>query len=301
MNRRARLNAGLAAAAIGLGVAVFVANKKEPPGPPLTPYKPDAIERIAIEHPAAPAIRLEKKDGRWRLVEPIQAEADEFEVNALIGLADRETKLKVEGGAAKELGLEPPAYTLTLNDRAIAFGGVEPLEYRRYVRTPDGTFLIEDPPSAALDKEYADLVSKDVLPKGVAIERLELPGLALAKGDAGWTLTPADPKATADQMQKLVDGWAGARSMWNEMATDAKAGGDKVVVTLQGGAKRELVIAAREPQFKLHRPDLGVTLVLSKALADELLKLPPPAEPKPEGQKPEGQKPEEKKEAPPKE
>jgi hypothetical protein len=258
---------------------VFVANRK-PPGPPLTPYKADAIERVAIEHPGAPLIRLEKKDGHWRLVEPVQAQADEFEVNALIGLADRETKLKVEGGAPKELGLEPPAYTLTLNDRAIAFGGVEPLEYRRYVRTPDGTFLIEDPPSAALDKEYADLVSKDVLPKGAAIERLELPGLALAKGEAGWTLTPADPKATTDQMQKLADGWAGARSMWNEMARDTKVAGERVKVTLQGGTVVEFVIAAREPQFKLHRPDLGVTLVLSKALADELLKLPPPAEPK---------------------
>ena len=279
MNRRARLNAGLAAAALGLGVAVFVANKKEPPGPPLTPYKAGAIERVAIEHPGAPLIRLEKKDGRWRLVEPVQAEADEFEVNALIGLADRETKLKVEGGAPKELGLEPPAYTLTLNDRAIAFGGVEPLEYRRYVRTPDGTFLIEDPPSAALDKEYADLVSKDVLPKGAAIERLELPGLALAKAEAGWTLAPADPKATADQMQKLADAWSGARSMWNEMAAGAKVAGERVRITLQGGTVVEYVIAAREPQFKLHRPDLGVTLVLSKALADELLKLPDPPPP----------------------
>lgn len=285
MNRRARLNVGLLAAAIGLGVAVFVANRKEPPGPPLTPYQADAIERIALEHPGVPAIRLEKKDGHWRLVEPIQAEADEFEVNALIGLANRETLLKVDGGAPKDLGLGPPAYTLTLNDRPIAFGGVEPLEYRRYVQTPDGVFLIEDPPSAALDKEYADLVSKDVLPKGAAIERIELPRLTLAKGAAGWSLAPADPAATTDQMQKLADGWQGARSMWNEMATDAKAGGerargDKVVITLEGGATRELVVAAREPQLKLLRPDLGVTLVLSKALADELLKLPPPPEPK---------------------
>ena len=288
MNPRARLNLGLLAAAVGLGVAVFVANRKEPPGPPLTPYQAGAIERIALEHPGVPAIRLEKKDGHWRLVEPVQAEADEFEVNALVGLADRQTQLKVEGGVAKELGLDPPAYTLTLNDRAIAFGGVESLEYRRYVQTPDGTFLIEDPPGAALDKEYADLVSKDVLPKGAAIERLELPRLTLAKGESGWSLTPADPKATPDQMQKLAEAWAGARSMWNEMARDAKATGERVKVTLQGGATREFVIVAREPQLKLHRPDLGVTLVLSKALADELLKLPDPPPP-PEEKKEEGE------------
>jgi hypothetical protein len=287
---RARFNLALLAVAAGLGVAVFFAQKGEPPGPPLTPYKPEAIQRIALEHPGAPAIRLEKPDKHWLLVEPVRAEADEFEVNALVGLADRETKLKVEGGVPKDLGLDPPGFTLTLNDRAIAFGGVESLEYRRYVNTADGTFLIEDPPGAALDKEFADLVSKDVLPKGAAIERLELPGLTLAKAaDGAWSLTPVDPKASADRMQKLADGWQGARSMWNEMAGDKKIAGDRVKVTLQGGATREFVIAAREPQFKLHRPDLGVTLVLSKALADELLKLPelpPPPEPKAE-EKPE--------------
>ncbi|MGH8481579.1 MAG: DUF4340 domain-containing protein [Nevskiaceae bacterium] len=275
---RARLNMGLFAAAIGLGVAVFVAQKKEPPGPPLTPYPADAITRIALEHPGAPAIRLEKQDGRWRLVEPVQAEADEFEVNAVIGLADRETRLRLEAGALKELNLEPPDYTVTLNDRAIGFGGVEPLEYRRYVKTADGAFLIEDPPGAALDAEYADLVAKDLLPKDAGIERIEVPGVTLAQAaDGKWTVTPASPKATADAMQKLADGWKNARSMWNEMARDAKVAGAVARVTLKGGATLEFVIVARDPQFKLHRADLGVTFVLSRTLVDELLKLPEPA------------------------
>jgi Domain of unknown function (DUF4340) len=288
---RARLNLVLVAVAAGLGVAVFFASRKEPPGPPLTPYKADAIQKIALEHPDAPAIRLEKQDGHWQLVAPVRAEADEFEVNALIALADRETKLKLDGGELKELGLEPPAYTLTLNDRTIGFGGLEPLEYRRYVKTADGAFLIEDPPGAALDKEYADLVAKDVLPKGAAIERIELPKLTLAKGaDGKWTLTPPDPKASADQLQRLADGWAGARSMWNEMAPEAKGATETVKVTLKGGATREFVVAARDPQLKLHRTDLGVNLVLSRALADELLRLPDPKpEPKPEEKKEEKQ------------
>lgn len=288
--KRARFNLVLLAVAAALGVGVFFAQQKEPPGPPLTPYKADAITRVAIEHAGAPAIRLEKQDGRWRLVEPIQAEANEFEVSGVIGLADRETKLKVEGGALPDLGLEPPNFTLTLNDRAIAFGGVEPLEYRRYVKTADGVFLIEDPPGAPLDREYADLVSRDVLPKDAQIERLELPGLALARGGEGaWTLTPADPKATSDQMQKLADAWKGAGSMWNEMAT-GKVAGPTVKVALAGGVTREFVIAAREPQLKLHRTDLGVTLVLSKALADELLKLPDPPPPPAEEPKAEEKK-----------
>ena len=275
---RARLNLVLLVVAAGLGIGVYFAQREQPPGPPLTPFKPDAVTRIALEHPNAPAIRLEKQGKLWQLVEPVKAEADEFEVNALTGLADRETKLKLEGGTPKDLELDPPRYTLTLNDRAIGFGGVEPLEYRRYVKTADGAFLIEDPPSAALDADYADLVSKIVLPADAAIERIELPRLALVKGaDGHWSVTPADPKATADAMQKLADGWKSARSMWNEAARDVKPAGDTVKVTLADGSLREFVVVARDPQLKLHRADLGVTFVLSRTLVDELLKLPEPA------------------------
>ncbi len=278
--KRAQLNLALLALAAGLGIAIHFARQKEPAGPPLTPFKPDTVTRIALEHPNAPAIRLEKQDGHWKLVEPVKAEADEFEINALIGLADRETQLKVEGGAPKDLGLDPPAYTVTLDDRAIAFGGVEPLEYRRYVTTADGTFLIEDPPGAALDAEYADLVSKDLLPRDAEIERIEMPKLILARDAGGnWSVAPGDPKATADAMQKLADAWNGARSMWNEAAPGARPAGDTVKVGFKGGATREFVVAARDPQLKLHRADLGVTFVMSRTLVDELLKLPEPAPP----------------------
>lgn len=284
---RARLNLALLVVAAGLGTAVFFAQKKEPSGPPLTPFKPDAVTRIALEHPGAPAIRLEKHDNQWRLTEPVQAEADTFEVNGLVGLADRETKLKLEGGALKDFALDPPGYTVTLNDRAIGFGGVEPLEFRRYVKTADGAFLVEDPPGAALDADYADLVAKDLLPTDAELERIEVPGLSLAKDAQGqWSAAPAGPKATTDAMQKLADGWKGARSMWNELARESGVKGERVKLSLKGGATREFVIAARDPQFKLHRADLGVTFVLSKALADELLKLPEP--PPPEEAKEEG-------------
>ncbi|MGH8441581.1 MAG: DUF4340 domain-containing protein [Nevskiaceae bacterium] len=278
--KRAQLNVVLLVVALGLGAAVFFSQKKEPAGPRLTPYKADAITRITLEHPGAPAIRLEKQDGKWQLVAPVTAEADPFEVNGLLGLADRETQHKVESVALKELGLDPPQFTLSLDDATIGFGATETLEFRRYVKAGGEAYLIDDPPGAALDQDYADLVAKDLLPAGSEIERIELPRLTLAKStDGTWAVTPADPKATTDAMQKLADGWKGARSMWNERAGDAKGRSEVVKVTLRGGVAREFTVTAREPQLKLTRADLGVTLVLSKALADELLELPGLPEP----------------------
>lgn len=286
--KRTHLNLALAAVALGLGVAVFFSQKKEEKGPPLTALKADQLARIAIEHPGAPAIRMEKQPGGWFLTEPVKAEVDEFEINALVSLATAEAKDKVEGARLPELELEPPRYTITLDDVAIAFGGVEPLQYRRYVKVGETVSTIEDPPSAALDKDYADLVAKGLFPGGAEIERIQLPKLTLARADGKWAVAPADPRAGADQMQQLADSWKNARAMWNEPAKGAPPKGDRVKVTLKDGGVREFVVAATDPQFKLFRPDLNVNLVLSKALADEMLKLPapPPDPPAPSAESP---------------
>jgi len=281
--KRNVLNLVLAVVAVGLGLALYFGQKKPEVGPPLTPLKADAITHIVIDHPGSPAIELAKRDGKWFLDAPVKAEVDELEINALLELASKEVKLKLEGAKLAELGLEPPEYTVKLNDQVIAFGGQEPIEYRRYVKVGPVVGLIEDPPSAALDKDYSDLVAKELIPAGATIERVELKGLTLAKGaDGKWSLTPADPNAGADQMQKLADGWKSARSMWNEFVADpTKIKGDPVKITLKGGATREFIVAATDPQLKLFRPDVGVNFVLSKALEDELLKLPAKPEAKP--------------------
>lgn len=283
--KRARLNLGLMVVAAGLGAAVFFSQKKDEKGPPLTGLAADAVTHIALEHPGQPGIRLEKRDARWYFGAPVTAEVDEFEINALLGLATAEAKESVTGATLKNLGLDPPKYTVTLNDVQIAVGDVEPIQFRRYVKVGDVVSLIEDPPSAALDADYSDLVAKGVLPAGSEIASIELPKLKLAKADGKWALTPADPNAGADQMQRLADAWKNARAMWNERAAGPAPKGERVKVTFADGTAREFVVAARDPQFKLHRPDLGVNYVLSKALADEMLQLPPPAAPAPAEEK----------------
>jgi len=269
--RRARFNAALAAVAVGLAAAVFFAQEKQEKGPPLTALGANGITRIAVEHPGAPAIRLEKKGERWQMTAPVNAGVDAYEINGLLGLAELPTKEKIEPAqvSLKALELDPPNYRVMLNDTALEFGGVEPLKYSRYIKTGAAIYLVDDPPSAALDRDYADLVSKSVIPEGSEIVRIEAPKLAVEK----------DTKDAAG----LLASWKNAKSMWNESAAKARQKGDAVTVTLKDRVLK-LVIVEREPQLKLHAPELGITYVMSKALENELLKLPEPA--KPAGQKP---------------
>ncbi len=279
--KRTYLNLALLVFAGGLGAALWFGQKKEEVGPPLTPLKQDAITRIALEHPGKPAIKLEKKDGAWWLVEPVKSATDKYEIGGILSLVDLETKAKLDTGVdLKELELDPPKYTVTLDDTRIDIGGTEPIKYRRYVSSGKVVGLIDDPPSAALDADYSDLVSKAVVPEGATIRRIELPGLTLDKGaDGAWSrLQKADAKPA--QLAQLAESWRNARALWNAAEPPEGSTGDAVKITLDDGRTLDLVVQARDPQLTLSSKALGVRYTLSKALVDELFTI--PEAPKPE-------------------
>ena len=290
--KQARLNLILMAIVLVLAGALYFGQKKEPPkGAPLTALKVEAIGKLTLHHPNAPDIVAEKKDGRWALTAPVQVAADPYELNSLLNVATAETKSSIDPKDVKklaDLGLDPPGFSLSLNDTKVDFGGTEPLNYHRYVETGGKIGLIDDPPASALDADYSDLVSKGLMPLGAEIASVSVPGLKVSRSADGksWTADPADPKAGSDELQKFVDTWSNARSLWNAaMPADAKpvANPQVAVIALKDGSSLSFNIAGRDPQFVLERADLKLQYDLAKSDADKLLKLPelptPPATP----------------------
>jgi hypothetical protein len=279
--QRKTLNLGLAAAALALGVAVYLGQKKEVKRPPLTPIAAADLHSVVIEHPGAATIKLEKTGGHWKLTEPVKADADPFETNAFSSLATLEVKSSLEPAqvSLKELGLAPPAYSITLNDQKLLFGGIDPIQSRRYILVGNKVGLVEDPPSTALDADYSDLLSKSLLPAGAEIQSITLPGLSIAKSADGkaWALTPDESNIGSDARQKLIDAWKNAHAMWNAALPKDGVKGDEVTVTLKDGTALKFIVTQRDPQFVIARPDLDVSYTLSKQLVDEMLKLNEPA------------------------
>lgn len=279
--KRKRLNLILAAVAVALVAAVYFSQKKPPPkGPPLTALKADQIDRIVLHHPGQPDIVLQKNAGAWALTAPVQVAADSYQVNSLLDIASEEAKTSFDPKTVKlaDLGLDPPGMSLSLNDVKIDFGGVEPLNFKRYVEVQGKIALIDDPPGTVLDSDYSDLVSKSLLPPAAKLVKLALPGLTLTRTADGksWTADPADPKAGADAAQKLVDAWSGAQSLWNAMTpADAKppAKPETATLTFADGHTLTFDIVSRQPQLVLERPDLKLRYSLSKEDDDRLFKL----------------------------
>ena len=279
--KRSHLNLALLVVAGGLGASLWFGQKKEVKGPPLTPLQQDAITRIAVEHPGKPAIRLEKKGQAWFLTEPVQSATDKYEIGGILSLADLEVKSRLDADVdRKALELDPPRYSVTLDDTRIDLGGAEPIKYRRYVSSGGVIGLVDDPPSAALDPDYSDLVSKALIPEGANLKRIELPGgLTLEKDkDGAWTSAQQGDAAPA-QVAQLAESWRNANAMWNAAEPAEGSKGDAVKLTLDDDRTIDLVVVARDPQLVLSSKALGVRYTLSKALVDELFHIPPPPAP----------------------
>ncbi len=293
------LNLVLAVAATGLvSLAVFQRRSEEAAataavkkGEPLTPLRSADVDHIAIRHPGAAEILLEKKEGRWRMVAPVQAAADTVEVGKVLALATAKTQGKLEIAKIRrpDLGLEPPAYSVSLNDTSIAIGGVEALKYARYVEVDAGApddriAMIDDVSESATDADYSDLLAKTLLPQNADIVRIEVPGLGVSRtGNGGWTAQPATTDATSDALQTFVDLWREARSVSNEALPAGKdaARPETATVRLADGSAYTFLILGRGKQVQLARADLKLRYVMPETDAERLLKLPHLKPPKP--------------------
>ena len=77
MNAKVFLNLGLIAALLALSIFMYYkAAHDVTPEMRITALKRDDVTRIVIEPRGAPAIKLEKHDGTWRLVAPLAASAE---------------------------------------------------------------------------------------------------------------------------------------------------------------------------------------------------------------------------------
>ncbi|MGH8453069.1 MAG: DUF4340 domain-containing protein [Nevskiales bacterium] len=282
--KRKHLNLLLAAVALGLVAAVYFSQEKpEPPPSPLTTLNSGDINRILIQHAGKPDIRLDKRKAEWWLVAPVETRAESVEVAAILDLATRPSQRRypVSEMDLAALGLAEPDWKVQLNDVRIEFGATDPIEARRYVRLSGTVHLVEDPPSAALDADYNDLVARRLLPANARISRLQLPGLALTRTDKdGWTVMPKAADKGADAAQQLVGAWLNAQAMWITPLDRKRPTQGSIVIEI-GDESFHFGILDRKDQLVLARPELGVQLTLSKTLDSDLFELKPPPKEEP--------------------
>ena len=230
----------LAVVLIGLvSYIYFVDSKRDPSGPtakekPFTSVQADDIEEIQVKSADNETTRLQKMDGKWNVVEPVQATADAGEMTTIASsLSSLEIQRVVDenAGDLKQYGLEPARIEIGFRSkgqkdlRRLQIGQKTPTGSDLYARFPDQkrVFLVSSYLDSTFNKNTFALRDRRIL----VFDRNMVDGLdltsgtaktSLAKSGSEWRLTsPISVRAdfaavegalerlSSTQMQGIVD------------------------------------------------------------------------------------------------
>jgi len=244
--------------------------------PTLLTLESDAINHIIIERKGRDTIELKKGAGKWQLLQPVQAMADDFRIDSLLRITRTKSLASFDAEPKKlaDYGLDKPKVELVLNDTRIGFGKRTPLDNRRYAMLDGKVHLITDSLYYHLIGDYPTFIRKKPLPEGSKIEALKLPGLNVQWQDKRWQLNPKPENYSADQVTELLDNWKLASAVQVKRYDGAK--GERISVQLKGQNKPlTFLVTARKPDLVLARPDMGIEYHFPTGNAQQMLSLPP--------------------------
>ena len=230
----------------------------------------DKIDAVEVTTPQR-TVKIEKQNGEWRLVAPVQARADFSSVEGLVGRLSTLQMKSIAGDSAADLkkyGLDQPAATVRLgtgsSQATLALGGSagEGAVYARDLSRPS-VFTVESSLLDDLKKDAGEYRLKDLFDaRAFSATRLEIARggqtytfeKTTTKGKDGqeeekWRQTsPASRDADRTKVENLLSTITGARAT-SFVDSTAKTGLDKpeltAAVKYDDGKKEDRVTFAR--------------------------------------------------------
>ena len=285
MNKRLTLNITLAVVIIVLALLVIFepGKDKAPELPKLTSLTSDTIQRVTIERAGRNTLAFEKQTDGWRITQPLQLRANEFRVAGVVNAAQAPSHARFPqvGRDLKQYELDTPKIKLTLDGQLIEFGGVNPLDNRRYVRVGDTIHLIADDIFPRANADAAGFVSTALVPEHAQeLTEIKLPQMTVQRDkDSGkWTVTPPVAGLSADDINKFVDEWRHAQAL-QVSAYNGTPTGEHVTLTFTGSTSPlsfEL-LSSKDNDLILGRKDAGVMYQFIAEARQRMFTLKPPA------------------------
>lgn len=286
----------------GLGAYIFFVDADRPVGTTAEKERvfanvaADDIEEVTIAKAGGERTRLQKKDGTWRIVEPVDAEADEGEVSSIAGsLATLDVQQVVDEQATDfaRYGLEPVRIDVSFRTKGgkephrVQFGDKAPAGGELYARLP-GTprvFFVSSFLDSSFDKDTFALRDKTILRfEREKVDSFEFTGpksaMRFAKKGEEWTIAaPFAARADFGAVQGAVERLASARmqGLTEPNATDLKKYGldrPSVVMTVGAGSSRASLAMGSTENAVVFAKDGSRPMVFTVAptLRDDIVK-----------------------------
>jgi hypothetical protein len=217
-------------------------------------FEAEAVEAIALTATDGVAVRAERRDDHWQIVEPLAFPADIYAFDAMASAL-----AQMVGGSAIEDAQEPSVYGLDEVAREVRFdaaggeyalriGSETPVGSNSYVSSAagEGIYIVPSASVNSFAKAFDDLREKRVLEfDREAVQRIEASWrggrVVLERGDGGWQVVdpiagPADEETVAGLLSDLS--FLRASGFEDDPPPDDQAGLDRptFAVRLSGGA-----------------------------------------------------------------
>jgi hypothetical protein len=242
----------------------------------LTQLKRDDIVRISVEPRGASAIKLEKHDNTWRIVAPLNAQAEATQVDRLVDIVNANAKQKLANPDLVQLELSPPQVRVTLNDQSFAFGRVNDITYEQYVATADGVYLVPPLYGYNIPTDANKMLSRRLLEQGEVPVAFDFGRYRIVRDDKG-TWTASGEVATAKQAPLSQDDfnrWADEWRYTSALSVEPDKSGrprDEIIVRFKDGKAVTMRILQKEPDFQLVRSDNAMRYHLGVEVGQRLL------------------------------
>jgi len=286
-----------------VGFYFFLDPKRDPSSSTETKEKPFGavtatdIEEIRVKT-GNETTRAQKTDGKWQLVEPEQAGADETELTSMTSsLASLELNREVEANASdlKQYGLDPPRVELSFrvkgqkDEKKLALGEKTPTGGDLYAHVPGQkrVFLVSSYLDSTFNKTPFALRDKAIL----KVDRDKVDGLELtsgtttielAKSGSEWTLVKpiaarADYSTAEGALERLSSAQMVSITSASPNAADlAKFGLDKPssTMTIKTGSSRAMLSLGKTENAVVFAKDSSrpVVFTVAPTVKDDVIK-----------------------------
>lgn len=269
------VNLLLLAAVIGLGTyAWHQGNQPKEPSYKLSALSATAVKKIEVAPRGGAGYTLEKRGETWFLTSPLEARADQTQVQRVLDLLSASSKEKLAATDLERFELDPPALKITVDGQTFSFGTTNPLTQDQYLTTGDSVYLVSAYYLSLIPARPDRLLTHSLFNQNEKPMGFAFKDFRVEQKEGKWTILPEaaeKERPSQDDFNRWADDWRYASSLLTQ-PWSAKAAPETVQVQLADGKSIVFVVARREPELILARPDEKLQFQFSGEMSRRLLR-----------------------------
>lgn len=268
---------------IGLGIyAWHRGNQPAEPSFKLSTQTASAAAKVSVALKTGGGYALEKRDNTWYLSAPMQARADQTQVQRILDLLAATSKEQLAATDLKRFDLDAPAMSVTIDGQTFSFGTTNPLTQDQYLATGSSVYLVQSYYGSLVPARADRLLTHSLFRQGETPTAFTFKSFTVTQKDGKWTLSPLPStekeRPSQDELNRWVDDWRLASSLSTQVAAN-KAAAETISVKLSDGKTLDFAVLRKEPELVLVRTDEKLEFHFSGEMSKRLLQPLPAKEP----------------------